>query len=66
MPTLISHLNKTEQRELFNDLNYLNLRGGTKRVLPVLMLAVRLDKGYLSVLQRWYLVEPGCSHQDSL
>jgi len=26
MPTLISHLNKTEQRELLNDLNYLNLR----------------------------------------
>ena len=26
MPTLISHLNKTEQRELLDDLNYLNLR----------------------------------------
>ena len=26
MPKLISHLNKTERRELHNDLNYLNLR----------------------------------------
>ena len=26
MPTLISHLNKTKRRELYNDLNYLNLR----------------------------------------